>query len=577
MFPTEEQLAKLSTAAIQEHIDLARDQHQTMLASIDRDNLETLEADVVALEEVQAFIASAQNIVDSRAATDNRLTAASVLPASTADSGDTPADSTDVADTVTTTDVANTETKVVTAAVANRRAPSVSDVAALAPEPDVNAGVDQPYTIVAAAPLATSSTDHIPAGQTMSWKQLGKAFVEATRGHQGMKISGVSARQQNTLAVIRRDFGPEGSINVGDDSHQAFAKLQKASDDYARNGLTAANGWCAPSEPDYSICSPITGDGLLNLPERVLRRGGLIHNQGLDFGDFFGDDFTLPIPGYNILTEAEVIADTPKTCVEIPCPSFIDDRLNVAALCLTGSLLQNSGYPEFVSTFVEGAVMSMAHLVNREVINGLVAGSVAVNLTTVDPWGTDGTVWSQIMSLIDFAATDLRYVYRAARNQMVEIVLPDWLRTGLRADYIRRNATATDDLADEVINAALARRRVQVQWVYDWQDAFNATVGADANHSMGQALVANLYNIPTTVQMLAYLPGTWVLGRQDVIRLDTVYDSTNLAQNLVTQLFMEDGYLPMRMCAHSRAYTVPICANGSTGVQRAVTCSDVTP
>ena len=46
-----------------------------------------------------------------------------------------------------------------------------------------------------------------------------------------------------------------------------------------------------------------------------------------------------------------MIADTAKTCVEIPCPSFVDDRLNVAALCLTSSLLQNRGYPEFTATF----------------------------------------------------------------------------------------------------------------------------------------------------------------------------------------------------------------------------------
>lgn len=40
---------------------------------------------------------------------------------------------------------------------------------------------------------------------------------------------------------------------------------------------------------------------------------------------------------------------------------------------------------------------------------------------------------------------------------------------------------------------------------------------------------------------------------------------------------MEDGFLPMRMAQHSRQYNMPICANGSTGVQRAVTCTDVTP
>ncbi|MGH7252266.1 MAG: major capsid protein, partial [Nitrospiraceae bacterium] len=80
-----------------------------------------------------------------------------------------------------------------------------------------------------------------------------------------------------------------------------------------------------------------------------------------------------------------------------------------------------------------------------------------------------------------------------------------------------------------------------------------------------------------SVQFLAYPAGTWVLGRMDVIRLESIYDSVQLPQNLVTQLFMEDGWAAMRMCPLSRVYTVNICPTGSTGIQRAVACADITP
>jgi hypothetical protein len=63
-----------------------------------------------------------------------------------------------------------------------------------------------------------------------------------------------------------------------------------------------------------------------------------------------------------------------------------------------------------------------------------------------------------------------------------------------------------------------------------------------------------------------------VVARQDVIRLDTIYDSTNLATNKVTQLFLEDGFRAMRFCPVSRVYTIAICANGKTGLQRDITC-----
>jgi len=226
---------------------------------------------------------------------------------------------------------------------------------------------------------------------------------------------------------------------------------------------------------------------------------------------------------------------------------------------------------------VQGAIASMAHLVNREVVNEIETGSTAVVINTVDPWGTDGTVWSQLMAVIDFAATDIRTAYRANRNQPVEFVFPQWVLQAMRSDWLRRNATHTEDLTMAMISAALSARNARVQWIYDWQDAFDPANGLGAipaTNQMGHATPA--FNNPTAVTFLAYLPGTWVLGRQDVIRLDTVYDSTLLAQNQVTQLFMEDGFKPMRMCQISRAYTVNICASGSTGVQRAVACADVT-
>jgi len=491
------------------------------------------------------------------------------------------------------TQATTTETVVeatITAAGATQNAPrrsvGISDVAPMSPAPQVMQG-DEAYTIVAAADIAT-----FPMGTELTYKNIGKAFEERVRSYPGTARSGAKGRMQHSLATIRRNY-PEGQVVFEGDSHEgAFAKLKTTSDKWGREGakkdgepasLVAANGWCAPSEPDYSICNPITTDGLLSLPEMVLRRGGLLHNQGLDFSDFFGNDFVLPIPGYNILTEAQVIADTAKTCVEIPCPDFVDDRLNVAALCLTGSLLQNRGYPEFVSEFVQGAIASMAHLVNREVVNEIEAGSTAVLLSGVDPWASDGTVWSQVMSAIDMVAINIRTAYRASRTQLVEIVMPQWIRGALRADWIRRNATHTEDLADAMISRALAARNVRVQEIYDWQDAFDPANGAgaiDANHQFGNVtgpIAGALMNYPTAVTFLAFLPGTWVLGRQDVIRLDTVYDSTLLAQNQVTQLFVEDGFKPMRMCQHSMAITVNICPNGSTGLQRAVTCTDVTP
>lgn len=590
----EYELSVYATPTLTDLRNLAATDQNALVASLDKESPD--EAVIGQAEELSAFVAAADAELDRRDALATRAQAQKPIeqrtatPATTetttpdetvtADGGFDADGNKDVADSTPAVPVANAPTEVVAATVtasggtgsAPARSVQISDVAPHSPAADIPEG-GPGYTLIAAADIAS-----FPTGSEMSWGQLGVAFEERVRAYPAAGRGVTKARMQHSLARIRRDFPDTQVVFEGDSHEQAFNKLRETADNSAKDmSLVAANGWCAPSEPDYSICSPITSEGLLNLPEMVLRRGGLLHNQGLDFADFFGADFVLPIPGYNILTEAQVIADTAKTCVEIPCPTFVDDRLNVAALCLTSSLLQNRGYPEFVSEFTQGAIAAMAHLVNREVINEIVTGSTAVNLSTVDPWQPttgDNTVWSQVLSAVEFAIMDMRYVYRTAINQRFTVVLPYWLRAQMRADYIRGNARANNDLADAEISSAFSARGADVQWVYDWQDAFNP--GALAAVVQAGNVTPPLA-FPSTLQFLVFLPGTWVLGRLDVIRLDTVYDSTNLQQNLVTQLFMEDGFKPMRMCQFSRNYTVPICPSGRTGGLTAIVCADVTP
>jgi hypothetical protein len=78
--------------------------------------------------------------------------------------------------------------------------------------------------------------------------------------------------------------------------------------------------------------------------------------------------------------------------------------------------------------------------------------------------------------------------------------------------------------------------------------------------------------LPTELSFIVYPAGTWVRAVSDVITLNSVYDSTKLATNQVTHLFTETGWAMVRMCPLSRVYTITICPNGKTGLQRDVTC-----
>jgi hypothetical protein len=342
---------------------------------------------------------------------------------------------------------------------------------------------------------------------------------------------------------------------------QRFKQLQ--AEEPARDALVAAAGWCAPSETDYSICLQITTDGLLDAPEVQARRGGIRHNTGIEFDSIFGSG-----TGFFNLTEAQVASGTTKTCLEIPCPSFVDTRLGVTGVCLTGNILSIRGYPEFTAAFTKGSMAASAHQVNREQIAAIIADSTAVNLTAAQPWASDGTVLSQVMSAVEMAAVDIKYRLRLMQNSTLEVIFPYWLLAQFRADWIRRTGGCCDwNLQDSEIMAGFTTRGVRPQFVYDWQDAF--ATGA-ASGSPGADTPIN--NLPTSLSFIMYPSGTWVRAVSDVITLNSVYDSTKLATNQVTHLFTETGWAMVRNCPVSRVYTVGVCPSGATSATHSITC-----
>jgi hypothetical protein len=439
--------------------------------------------------------------------------------------------------------------------------------------------------------VAAAGVPNYEAGaQLTDMLDVAKAFEARSASHGILSKGRGQGPIMYPVAQLVRDYPAEFSV-MGDETD--YAKLlevgnetrlpggslmrsveqrraQIAQEHPERDALVAAAGWCAPSETDYDICLQITTDGLADFPEVQARRGGIRHNTGIEFDTIFGGGNCASPSGFFDLTEAQVAAGTIKTCLEIPCPEFVDDRLGVTGLCLTGNILSIRGYPEFTAAFTRGALAASAHQINREQIADVVAGSTAVTLSGA-PWASDGSVVSQVLSAVEMAIVDIKYRLRMQRNATLEVLLPFWLGAQMRADWIRRNATGAGSealtLADGAIGAAFSARGARPQYVYDWQDAFatcaaSGTPGADTP----------IQELPTSLTFVVYPAGTWIRAVSDVITLNSVYDSTKLATNQVTHLFTETGWRMIRMCPVSRAYTVAICPNGSTGVQRAVTC-----
>jgi hypothetical protein len=437
---------------------------------------------------------------------------------------------------------------------------------------------------------ATGVPDFEAGTELKTMLDVAKAFESRSRSHGALGGGRGQGPIMYPVAQLVRNYPDEFSVN-GDETD--YAKLLHVADEtrlpggsllrsteqrmkemattHPERALVAAAGWCAPSETDYDICLQITTDGLYDAPEVQARRGGIRHNTGIEFDSIFGGGNCSAPSGFFNLTEAQVAAGTTKTCLEIPCPDFVDTRLGVTGLCLTGNILSIRGYPEFTATFTRGAVASSAHQVNREQIAAVVAGSTAVTLTGFPPWATDLSVVSQVLSAVEMAIVDIKYRLRMMQSATLEVVFPFWLLAQMRADWVRRNGTGNGPeaitLADSAIQAAFSARGARTQWVYDWQDAF-ATCAASGVPGADTPIT----ELPTSLQFLVYPAGTWIRALNDVITLNSVYDSTKLATNQVTHLFTETGWAMLKMCPVSRVYTVPICPNGKTGLQRDVTC-----
>lgn len=477
-----------------------------------------------------------------------------------------------------------------TTTTANTATVRVADVAGTGQTPQIPVASPNRTsfsTLVASASVSTGTGESFEQGQQLATMlDVARVFEARSASHDAMGRRGMQTNGPVSMPVAQlvRNYPDEFSVygdssdydkllKVADESRlpggsliraveQSYKQMQQ--DHPERDALVAAQGWCAPSETDYDICLQITTDGLVDFPEVQARRGGIRHNTGIEFDSIFGNG-----TGFFDLTEAQVAAGTTKTCLEIPCPSFVDTRLGVTGLCLTGNILAIRGYPEFTATFTRGALAASAHQINREQIADVVAGSTAVTLSGA-PWATDGSTVSQVLSAVEMAIVDIKYRLRMSRNATLEVIMPYWIGAQMRADWIRRNGGNYAEmltLADSAITSAFTARGARVQYVYDWQDAF--ATGAVSGSPGADTPIANL---PTSLSFLVYPAGTWIRAVSDVITLNSVYDSTKLATNQVTHLFTETGWAMVQMCPVSRVYTVNICPSGKTTNQGTLTC-----
>lgn len=394
------------------------------------------------------------------------------------------------------------------------------------------------------------------AGESADFTDLARAVERRLQGfnagaYESAHRGGRNLREQHGLAVIRRNFGSDVTVNSADPEATERAIRNAVSEKNLPGGsLVASGGWCAPSETLYDLLETESSDGLISLPEIHVARGGINFTKGPKFGDLFGK------VGFNYI-EAEdkagkyaptsdsdpALKEGPKPVYRVPCTGFEEVRLNAAGVIVQAGLLQQRGFPELVARTIRGVLNAHAHKMSERYIGALVKGSTVVSMPTAQVGAT-----APILSAIDLQAEHYKYVGRLSRGTSLEVVLPYWVRGLIRSDLARRLGVDLLDVTDSRIDGWFRARGINVQYVYDWQ----ALTGDGSGFT----------SWGTEVKFLMYSAGTFVKGTSDILTLDTVYDSTLLGQNDYTALFTEEGWLVAKLGHDSRIVTVSVDPSG---------------
>ncbi|AGU91933.1 major head protein [Mycobacterium phage Adawi] len=386
----------------------------------------------------------------------------------------------------------------------------------------------------------------------------------AARGNRPDKHMDGKSFSAQVVSALTRD------VEVVDDPHALVAAINKATslvkgERVTATSLTAAGGWCAPSEQLYDFCDVPDATDLLSLPEITINRGGIRWPREPDLSGIF-EDFEW------FFTEPELEATDPvtgaptaiKQCVEIPCPEDFDEiRLNAVGWCVEAGILQEQGWPELIEWFMRSLTQEHLRALSRRSILNIVAGSGAAKV--IPPTSVMGSVAS-VLNSVALMATNIRLKRGLSRTATIEGIAPSWFFEVLRADLAFREGTDTFAVTDAQILGWLTARNIALQFVGDWQ-------------TRAAGLPGNLDTLvwPSTVQLVLYPAGTWFRSMSNVIELGVMYPKEQLQVNRFTRMFTEDAIAVGKRCGESVLVTIPLDVTGAIGQREYLAANQPAP
>lgn len=445
--------------------------------------------------------------------------------------------------------------------------PSMAQARGLAPKP---AAPNAQLAITASAELPGSLT----AGQQISsidqladlleYRARSLPVIASGRKGNSAAYGGVN------VARIQHDYADRLSFESPDKVVEEYRnKLRANLRPNQMEALVAAGGWCAPSEIRYDFFNIACAGGALDLPTFGVQRGGirwpispsLADTYSPNVAPFNGNEpavTTMPWVWTEVNDVQAATGSLLKPCIRVPCSEMDEARLECYGVCVTAGNLAENAWPESTRNWLRLLDVAFQHTMNYRYIQTI--RNLTTDIGTISCTGVGAA--SPLLDAVEFAAIDYRKRYVLCRDDVMEVILPDWIVGVLRADVARRTGVDLLRTTDADIMAWFDARHLRVQLVDDYQ--------VRAAGQPGYSTPTTAY--PSTVEFMIYPPGTFALGNGMVLDLGVVRDSTLNETNDFTAAWYEQCHLIAQFGWAARRYTVNLCASGVTGAANITAC-----
>jgi hypothetical protein len=411
------------------------------------------------------------------------------------------------------------------------------------------------------------------AGEQLTFDDMVAAFQRTAKQ---VRVTHDGSGHETVVATIENRY--EHVLDDRSSPAQVEALMRDLTSSENQQALVAGGGWCAPSENRYDFFNIVCSDGLVDLPTFGVSRGGIrypispsiadavfvitgtqagtLSNQNLaPFGATFS---SASVPW--LWTETDDIATVTgapnKPAVRIPCPSFAETRLECYGVTVTAGNLTDDAYPEATSNTLRLVNSAHDHVINSRYIAAMLAlSSAAITISG----SANRPVYNQLLSGLALGATDYRTKFGMCQDDVLEVVLPQWVPAWVTADLAYRVNVEQLSATRAQIEGYFRDRNIRVQWVNDWQVRGGAGQFGNPAALPGGAVTA----WPTSVDAMLYAAGTFVRGNGLTLDLGVVRDSVLNSENDHTAVFTEECHLVARLGHESRRYTIGGVVNGA--------------